>query len=111
MMLGGAKMSFRAIELQVALPRSQDVGKIQDQLQQRGQVSQDQLAHDQKKLDELRKHQVSKFEESEESKLERERQEQKQRERAMQQHKKKQKKAEVVQETHPYKGKFVDFSG
>lgn len=35
---------LRAIDLQMAMPRSQMAGKIQDQLNQRGQVSQDILA-------------------------------------------------------------------
>jgi len=102
-------MSFRAIELQVALPRTQDVGKIQEQLQQRGQVTQDQLADEQKKLDELR--QVSTTEETEKSKLEKERQDQKKREQEKREQQAREKKKEVKKEAHPYKGKFVDFSG
>ncbi|ADH99279.1 hypothetical protein [Salisediminibacterium selenitireducens] len=35
---------LRAIDLQMAMPRSQMAGKIQDQMNQRGQVSQDILA-------------------------------------------------------------------
>ncbi|WP_027963215.1 hypothetical protein [Halalkalibacillus halophilus] len=36
-------MSWKAVELQVALPRTQDAGQLQDQLQQRGQLMQDRL--------------------------------------------------------------------
>lgn len=35
---------LRAIDLQMAMPRAQMAGKIQDQLQQRGQVNQDMMA-------------------------------------------------------------------
>lgn len=37
-------MSWKAVEMQVALPRTQDAGKIQDQLQQQGRIVQNQLA-------------------------------------------------------------------
>ncbi|SEN57794.1 hypothetical protein SAMN04488134_101400 [Amphibacillus marinus] len=37
-------MSWRAVEMQVALPRTQDAGRIQEQIQQRGQFMQDVLA-------------------------------------------------------------------
>jgi hypothetical protein len=46
-------MSLKLVELQVALPRTQDIGKLQEQLQQKGQIGQEQLAQaaikDQKK--------------------------------------------------------------
>lgn len=42
---------LRAIDLQMAMPRSQMAGKIQDQLNQRGQVSQDILAAAQQEQD------------------------------------------------------------
>ncbi|AOM83159.1 hypothetical protein [Salisediminibacterium beveridgei] len=35
---------LRAIDLQMAMPRAQMAGKIQDQLQQRGQTAQDMMA-------------------------------------------------------------------
>ena len=41
-------MGWKAVELQVALPRTQDVGKLQEQLQQRAQETQDRLADAQK---------------------------------------------------------------
>lgn len=34
-------MSLKAIELQVALPRTHDAGRVQEQLQQRSQITQD----------------------------------------------------------------------
>lgn len=34
-------MSLKAIELQVALPRTHDAGKVQEQLHQRSQITQD----------------------------------------------------------------------
>ncbi|MDV2580628.1 hypothetical protein [Alkalibacillus haloalkaliphilus] len=40
-------MSWKAVEMQVALPRTQDASQLQDQLQQRGQLMQDQITHEQ----------------------------------------------------------------
>ncbi|NIK10815.1 hypothetical protein [Alkalibacillus almallahensis] len=49
-------MSWKAVELQVALPRTQDAGQLQDQLQQRAQVMQDVLSEEQlKELERKRK--------------------------------------------------------
>ncbi|WP_078547083.1 hypothetical protein [Litchfieldia alkalitelluris] len=52
-------MSLKLIELQVAIPRTQDFGKITEQLNQRGQILQNQLATEQKKLDQVKRKQVS----------------------------------------------------
>ncbi|MDX8046964.1 hypothetical protein SH601_13300 [Gracilibacillus sp. S3-1-1] len=37
-------MSWKAVEMQVAIPRTQDAGKIQDHLQQQARMEQNQLA-------------------------------------------------------------------
>ena len=42
-------MSLKAIELQVALPRTYDAGKIQEQLQQRSQIMHDLAAREMQK--------------------------------------------------------------
>ncbi|UOQ85602.1 hypothetical protein [Gracilibacillus salinarum] len=36
-------MSWKSVEMQVALPRVQDAGKLQDQMQQQGRIGQNQL--------------------------------------------------------------------
>ncbi|WP_035186345.1 hypothetical protein [Alteribacter aurantiacus] len=49
--MGGLK----ALELQVVLPRTQMAGKIQDQLQQRGQVTQSILTKESSRLDKVKR--------------------------------------------------------
>ena len=55
-------MSLKAIEMQIALPRTQDAGKIQEQLQQRSQVQLDHAAHEVQKQVEKNEHSVVKEE-------------------------------------------------
>lgn len=55
-------MGWKSIEMQVALPRTHDAGKIQDQMQQRGQLMQDSLAQSQMKTDEAKRKRVNDFE-------------------------------------------------
>ncbi len=52
-------MSWRAIEMQIALPRSQDAGKLQEQMQQRGPQVQQTLSQETKLQDELQRTQVN----------------------------------------------------
>jgi hypothetical protein len=42
---GGFHMSLKAIEMQIAIPRTQDAGKIQEQNQQKNLIQQDHAAH------------------------------------------------------------------
>jgi hypothetical protein len=53
-------MVIRLAELQVALPKTQDVSKIVEQLQQRGQSMQDYIALDVQKKEEQKRRQVTK---------------------------------------------------
>ncbi|KGX88611.1 hypothetical protein [Pontibacillus marinus] len=55
-------MSWRAIEMQIALPRSQDVGKLQEQMQQRGPQVQQTLSEETKLQDDLKRTQVNRME-------------------------------------------------
>ncbi|SFP08305.1 hypothetical protein [Salibacterium halotolerans] len=63
-------MSWKAVELQVALPRTQDAGKLQEQLQQRGQAAQDRMAAQEEKELEKQRTQVLDPAGSEKSRLE-----------------------------------------
>ncbi|WP_139488960.1 hypothetical protein [Brevibacillus dissolubilis] len=45
-------MSLKAVELQIAIPRTQEIGRIQEQQQQRHNVDQQALIRDRKELDE-----------------------------------------------------------
>ena len=60
-------MSLKAIELQVALPRTQDAGKLQEQLQQRSQIGQDLAAREMQK--EAEKHEKAVIKNSRKDKL------------------------------------------
>ncbi|GLO66021.1 MULTISPECIES: hypothetical protein [Oceanobacillus] len=52
-------MGWKSIEMQVALPRVQDAGKIQDQMDKQGQHLQESLAQLQAKKQELRSKKVN----------------------------------------------------
>lgn len=101
-------MSLKAIEMQVALPRTQDAGKIQEQLQQRGQLHQDLASENMKKEDERKKTSVIKQEQKDVAHFHKDGH---QRDQAEQQRTRKEKQQQPRKEQHPYKGTRVDFSG
>ncbi|MBB5354858.1 RNase H-fold protein (predicted Holliday junction resolvase) [Anoxybacillus mongoliensis] len=85
-------MSLKLVELQVALPKTHELGKWQEHMQQYGQLAQQQLATEMKKQDERIRQQVTKAEQSERSKW--------------------QKQSEKKEKSkHPYKGTHIDFTG
>lgn len=51
-------MSLKAIEMQVALPRTHDAGKLLEQMQQRGQLQHDLASESVKREEEKRKIQL-----------------------------------------------------
>lgn len=103
-------MSLKLVELQVALPRTQDLGKLQEQLQQRGQLVQDNLASAQQKEDIEKKNQVNKYDKTAKNKLLKDGQnsngayDSKKR-------KKQNKPTHQVEAHHPYKGNSIDIEG
>lgn len=103
-------MTIRPIEMQIALQNSQNIGKIQEQIQQRGQVAHEYLLDEQKEKAENERTAVTKSDETAQSKLERDKEE-KRRQQDKENKKGKTEKNVVQKEPHPYKGKFVDFSG
>ncbi|WP_286180754.1 hypothetical protein [Bacillus sp. ISL-37] len=103
-------MSLKAIEMQIALPRTHDAGKIQEQLQQRGQHLQEHAAQSVTKEDDLKRKTVVKNNQKQEARLNQEggqsgHQEQNGRED------KRNKNDQPAQHHHPYKGKVIDYSG
>ncbi|WP_138414789.1 hypothetical protein [Aquibacillus sediminis] len=54
-------MSWKSVEMQVALPRTQDAGKLQEQMDQRGQQTQHLLAKDQIELDTKKRKRVNDY--------------------------------------------------
>lgn len=100
--------------MQVALPRTQTAGKIQDQLQQRGQVTQNHLAVQQEKTDEMKRTKTTEMEHTQKKRLNNDDEssgsQQSFTEDRQNSDKKKKGKNEVFAK-HPYKGNFIDFSG
>lgn len=102
-------ISLKLIELQVALPRTQDVGKMQEQLQQKGQISQDHLASAMLKEQEKRRKQVNENEKSAQNKLKNDSSSE---ENSTYGGKRKiPNQDEETQQQHPYKGTFLDIEG
>ncbi|PAV30026.1 hypothetical protein CIL05_09115 [Virgibacillus profundi] len=52
-------MGWKSIEMQVALPRTQDAGKLQDQMQKQSQQFQGSLAQSQLKQEELKRKRIN----------------------------------------------------
>lgn len=93
--------------MQIALPRTHDAGKIQEQLNQRGQISQDQLANSLQKQVELQRTQVQENDESAKLLLKKEQSNH----QSKDQRKNKEEQTEEENPDHPYKGKNIDFFG
>ncbi|MDF2607712.1 MAG: hypothetical protein K0S34_1908 [Bacillales bacterium] len=103
-------MSLRAIELQVALPRSQDVGKLQESMQQRGNHVSENLQSSILKEDERLRHQVNDLNQKNKAKLNSDQGNSKNNQNNSNQ--KKQHDNKIQEEIkHPYKGTNIDFSG
>lgn len=103
-------MSLKAVELQITIPRSQDAGRIQEQLQQRPQNDQTHLINEQKK--EINK-QLQKTKESEKTEKEKIKDQQNKHSKDQQNKQNDDKvedKAKKKQLKHPYKGHSVDIS-
>ncbi|MDY0408184.1 hypothetical protein ACFFIS_11290 [Virgibacillus soli] len=65
-------MSWKSIEMQVALPRTQDAGKIQEHMTKQQQQFQDTIAQNQLKETEIKRTQVNEFEKIRDAKIRRE---------------------------------------
>ncbi len=99
-------LSLKAIEMQVALPRTQDAGKLQEQLQQRGQVMNDIASQASLKEEERKRRSV--IENGETTFVSLSDKEQNEQQQPQSNHKKKHK---LEKESHPYKGQLIDYSG
>lgn len=103
-------MSLKLIEMQVALPRTFEAGKVTEQLQQRGQVGFDQAANAMEKKRKQDRQSVNKMEQKEKSRL-------KDNARggvdqlADGQLKDRMNEEASVKEEHPYKGNSIDYNG
>ncbi|QDP40201.1 hypothetical protein [Radiobacillus deserti] len=99
-------MSWKSVELQVALPRTQDVGKMQEQMQQRNQVLQESLAQSQSVAEEMKRKKVNDFEQKDKVNLKNQ----------SHSHTKEENSEHHMEEQtpavdHPYLGRRIDFNG
>jgi hypothetical protein len=100
-------MSHRAIEMQIALPRTQDAGQLQEQLQQRGQIIQSHLAQEHLQEERVKRNSVNSLKQRELRTL----QNSEQKEQMPYQLNKKGKKKQTGKMNHPYLGNNIDFNG
>ncbi|GIN57804.1 hypothetical protein [Lederbergia ruris] len=106
-------MSLKLIELQVALPRTMEAGKITEQLQQRGQVMSEQAREEAKDKIEQERQRINQLDENDEVRLRKEDGSSKEQK---EHHSSLNKREQVAEkkpsnEKHPYKGKRIDYSG
>lgn len=99
-------MSLKGIELQIAIPKTFDAGKIAEQKQQRSQIAQDQANVLTEKQAEKNKETVLEAKEFAKMDSDKKNNENDQKQNDERRNKEGEKKTE-----HPYKGSFVDFSG
>lgn len=100
-------MSLKGVELQIAIPKTFDAGKVQEQLQQQSSVSQANAQAASDRQLEKNRETVLESNHTTEANLEN-----KEREQAEQEQKKRQQQEQEMNKAkHPFKGNFVDFSG
>ena len=100
-------MSLKGVELQIAIPKTFDAGKMLDQAQQQNQVNQMNANEALKKEIERQQKIVNTSEEMDGINDE----EGKQQQYEAEQRKREQQKEAKKNTHHPFKGNFVDFSG
>ncbi|KGX88420.1 hypothetical protein [Pontibacillus litoralis] len=101
-------MTLRTIEMQVALPRTQDAGKLQDQLQHRGQMMQQQIVANQLAAEQRKRKQVIESDQTEDVQL---REESNESEYCFEKNGPEKEEEPLPRLDHPYLGKNIDFNG
>lgn len=104
-------MGFKSIELQVAIPRSQDAGKMQEQMMKQGQQFQETLTEQQLREEVLKRKQVNQYDAVEKQVIKDEEKRKQQQEKERNEQNEKEEKEQKKEINHPYLGKNVDFSG
>ena len=100
-------MSLKLAELQIAIPKTFDAGKIADQIQQQSAINQSNAQAASERQLEKNRETVTKSNEPAETGSQED-----ERERAVQERQNRAKREKEIKETnHPFKGNFVDFSG
>jgi len=104
---GDTTMSLKLAELQIAIPKTFDAGKVADQIQQQGAISQANAQAASEKLLEQNRETVTKSTETSETSSQEEEKERREQERQLRE----KREREIKETKHPFKGNFVDFSG
>lgn len=102
-------MSLKGVELQIALPKTFEAGKLAEQQQQNVNTGQEYANNALQKQIERNRTTVLKSDKS--AQISEEDPSDKKESKDQQEHKKKQKSSPFEQAQHPFKGHFVDFSG
>jgi uncharacterized membrane protein len=102
-------MSLKAIELQIALPRTHDAGKIQENIHRNGQTIHDVASDKVHKEQEKRQTTVFKQESKDITRFKNSKEDKNQKRQKKGNHKNS--NDEVQDIKHPYKGTKIDFSG
>lgn len=100
-------MGLKSVEMQVAIPRTQDAGKMQDDAMRQNQHFQEKLAQSQLRQDELRRKKVNEYDDVRKGDISDEQSDSNHDEEPENRHENNEK--EYV--NHPYLGNQIDFSG
>lgn len=99
-------MGLKSIELQVAIPRSQDAGKMQEQMMRQGQQFQETLTEQQLKEEIVKRGKINEYEQV------RNNDDPDDNKKEQNNHQRQKKKKEEKQSIeHPYLGTKIDYSG
>lgn len=103
-------MSWKSVEMQVALPRTQDAGKMQEQMSKQQQRFQETLAQHQLREDIIKRRKVREYEEAKGKKVTPDETSEQSEDQG--EHKDRDEKGVQDQSTvnHPYLGQHIDFS-
>lgn len=101
-------MSWKAIDMQIALPRTHDAGRIQEQIQQRGQFIQDMLVTEHIKSEEIKRRAVNELHQKDHLTNQSEHKSQTNQQTSQAKHVKEEDL--VSQIRHPYLGNKIDFN-
>ncbi|WP_050614802.1 hypothetical protein [Bacillus testis] len=104
-------MSLKAIEMQIALPRTQDAGKIQEQWQQRSQIAHDFASHELKKEEKKKEQSITSMSKAEYTAIGEETDSASGNSWQSNARKKRGPIHKEENNHHPYKGNVIDFSG
>ncbi len=100
-------MGLKSIEMQVAIPRSQDAGKMQEQMMRQGQQFQETLTEQQLKEEIVKRGKINEYEQVRNNNDSDDEKNEQNNPRPQ----KNKKKAEKQSIEHPYLGTNIDYSG